>query len=565
VLRPLLDPVSNAVSSFLNPGAAGAKSGSGLGLGDIVGGIGKALGFGGGATASAALGAGVVGESAVTGAMLAADYGVVAASTAATVASTSALTGLTSTLAAIPGWGWAAMAGVALLGLGGSKFTSSWSTGNTQLNSDASGRTLDRFSNQDGRPMTADSDAAAGKLLADYLSTAKALGIGARATEFSYAGNSGAEGKNPNFALSGGVVGLGGFTQGEMALSDEAVNLAAKRAVFATLQNSDLPTYLAGVFDNMVAGGMAADQIDAALATAAAFKQLHDQMLLLPFPTLRDLSYEAANAMVTAAGGMSTFQSALATYYDKFTSDGEKLTAVTSSVAKVFGEVGLVMPTLDANARSAFRGLVETATSTGNYDTVGKLIAVSGAFDQLATAADGVRAKIQDVVSGVSASVQSSIFNMQYGQEDNQGKYNMLDVKSNRLNETLLGSNDIGRIGTTAQDLIATINQAFGLLDADQQAAKTVEFEAKLNAIEEYVIAKGADALSVAQAANEATAQTIAKAVAEAMTTSLAASTAATLAAAAAIERAANTPATVQVSVSKSPGVEVSVDTSNRY
>jgi hypothetical protein len=57
------------------------------------------------------------------------------------------------------------------------------------------------------------------------------------------------------------------------------------------------------------------------------------------------------------------------------------------------------------------------------------------------------------------------------------------------------------------------INQSWSLLDPTQQKATYLQFEDKLNKIDEFVISKGADAAGLKAASDKATADTIAAAV----------------------------------------------------
>jgi len=200
------------------------------------------------------------------------------------------------------------------------------------------------------------------------------------------------------------------------------------------------------------------------------------------------------------------------------------------------------------------------------------------ALNAQATASDAVVAsynsvhdiatKIKSLVSGISNSVSDSIFGMKFGMEGNAGKYGMLDVRGARLNDQMHSSGDIYSIASIAQEQIALINQAWGLLDPEQQKAQILPFEAKLNEINSYVMQNGADPVALAKAQNAETARAIAEAVktaiAEAMadpTSALSKAAADVKAAAADVKVAANTPAQANISVSVTApvGSEVSV------
>ena len=342
-------------------------------------------------SAGSSLAAGVVGESAATGAMLAADYGVTAAVLEGSIATTSltaATTGLTAALAAIPVWGWVALGAAVLLGSGGG-FKSSASTGSSASNFDAAGKLTDYNTAYGGSNKATDD--VVKDLQKVYSESARSLGITAVASSFNYGGNTGAEGENPQFAL-GSSAGGKTFYQGETKLSDAALALAASRAVFSALQGSDLPKYLAGIFDGIDASTQTQEQLTAVLNSAQSFKTLHDQLKDLPFEQLKDLSYAAAKGLVAAAGGMDKLGAGLSSYYENFYSGAEKAANTTKNVTKVFTDLGIPMLDMSAGADAvtvAFRTLVDGAmsdTSEAGQKTAAALLGVSGALGGLVAA-----------------------------------------------------------------------------------------------------------------------------------------------------------------------------------
>jgi len=140
-----------------------------------------------------------------------------------------------------------------------------------------------------------------------YAKAAKTLGIGAAATQFSYGGNTGKNGESPNFALGGGA-GSSRFYQGETSSSDAAIQLAASRAVFAALQGSDLPQYLAKMFDGLSASAMSQEQIANTLAYAQSVKQVRDALLETrePLQILKDNVAQGFTALATSADTFKT-------------------------------------------------------------------------------------------------------------------------------------------------------------------------------------------------------------------------------------------------------------------
>lgn len=257
--------------------------------------------------------------------------------------------------------------------------TPTQSTGNARIGYNASGSqtSYETFFGGSNK----DTDKAVANLQAAYMAGAKSLGIATVAASFGYGGNTGKDSANPNFAITSGA-GSQWYSSGETALTDEAVKLASSRAVFAALQGSELPKYLVGVFDGIVASTATQDQITAVLDTAQAFKTLHDQLLNLPFKNLKDLSYEATKGLVEAAGGLDKLSSSLETYYTNFYSAEEQRAQTISNINRSLAGSGFDAATA---TKEQFRSLVEsqdvtTASGQALYTT---LLSVSGAFSSL--------------------------------------------------------------------------------------------------------------------------------------------------------------------------------------
>jgi len=161
--------------------------------------------------------------------------------------------------------------------MGGGGYKSSATTGESAIGVDSLGNVTNNLGTRYGA--SAGSANAVSTLKNNYLTTAAALGITPSATEFFYGGNTGAQGENPNFALSGGVVGKGGYSIGETAVSDAAVQLAMSRVLLGTLKNSDLPEYLSHAFDGLEVATMSQAEVDAAINGAMQLKVARDASL----------------------------------------------------------------------------------------------------------------------------------------------------------------------------------------------------------------------------------------------------------------------------------------------
>lgn len=468
-------------------------------------------------------------------------------------------------LSAVPVYGWIAAAVLAVLAFAGNNRAPSSGTGEGSATFDALGNITGTDSRYQGAwGMTEQVKATVTSLQGAYALAAQALDITTMATSFAFGGNTGAEGKDPQFALGGGVVGGPTYSSGEIQYTDAAYQLAASRAVFTALQGSSLPKYLAGVFDGMTASAMSIDDINTAIAGATALKGFHDQLQQLPWPGLKDLSYAATMGLVRLAGSLENLQGSLGTFYENFYTDQQKTTDLTRTTSDAFAALGFAMPAINASSRDWYRTLVESVMAqdmsvASNQTLLNNVLSLQGAMNTLAPAFADVEAGIKDLVAGISTRVDSSIFDMQYGMEDNSGKYDMLNARATRLNDEMQASTDINAMAAMAEDQIALINQAWGLLSDGQQKAKYLEFEDRLEKIDEFVGAKGADAISLRQAENDAMATTIADALEVVMEKALAKSTAAMQAVADKAEKPIEVTSNVNLTVTDRVGVEVGI------
>lgn len=140
---------------------------------------------------------------------------------------------------------------------------------------------------------------------ANYMAAAKSLGITTASTIFSLSQNLGEDSKAPQFAIRGGAQGGSEYFSGWTAQSDAALGEAASRAVFAALQGSDLPTYLADLFDPKKhnAATMSQQDISNTLAYAGSLKQTRDALseTRTPFEILQANLTTGAAALHTTA------------------------------------------------------------------------------------------------------------------------------------------------------------------------------------------------------------------------------------------------------------------------
>nr|WP_255435104.1 phage tail length tape measure family protein [Rhodoferax sp. BLA1] len=363
----VLNGLSNA-SSLANLVSGGYASALSAGVGALFGQT-----AGNAAMATALTGSA---SSAAAAASAAAQAGGAAASAATSAAS------IGSTIATAFPYVAAAVAVASLFG--GSKKVSSSSTGGTQSSYDAAGNRTNYNPYFDSRQgTTAAADAMVQQLQDTYMATAKSLGIATAATTFTYAGNTGRNGADPQFYL-GGSAGNSTFYQDQTKLSDTAVQLAASRAVFAALKGSELPKHLSGVFDGITASTATQEQITAALQSAQALTVFHSNLEALPFAKLADLSYAATQKLIGFAGSLDALQTNLAGYYTNFYSQEEQRAQLVKNINATVGN-GFDAASMTA---ASFRAAVAAAmadTSDAGLKLTANLLSVQGSMSQLIT------------------------------------------------------------------------------------------------------------------------------------------------------------------------------------
>ena len=420
-------PIAFSIYSNMTGAPAGASSLSQAGSAAGIYNAGSSLGFIGAGTsafgAGASLQAAGMGTEAFSAGMT--------MMTEATGAS-SFMAGAGQALGAIGPVGWAALAAIAVLSLQ-DHGTPTQNTGNASASFDAAGNRTAYQTYFGGS--SANTDAMIGNMQLAYLAGAKSLGITAAATNFSYGSNTGKDSQNPMFALSGGS-GASSYSLGETTYSDAAVSLAASRAVFAALQGSDLPQYLAKAFNGAVADTMTQDQITNTLNFASSLKQVREGLLETREP-LQIFKDNVAAGFATLATSADTFKTdfvaaidagvspatlaawqALATTMDQLTAATEAANvALATSKSAVLGASEKVSSVLRAIGNDV-KAFADAAT-TAHDNLVGARLNISEALwsaqdrviELQRQAADGLRtfaASIDDFLNTINPATSSS-------------------------------------------------------------------------------------------------------------------------------------------------------------
>lgn len=411
VLRPIISgvmsPIAGAVSSVVNSGlsAIGLGSGSSAGTSALGSLASSALGSItlGGSTISAIGSSVATGISAgLSGTSMAGAVGAYNAAGMTGVASgLSVGSSIGTTLAAIPGWGWAALA-VAAVGaaaLGGKKdsrygaaydYTAAGGTqvvGGPNAGVDFAGKST-----------------AADLTVQGINAMLERLGSAEKINRFSSGFESSEKGKGFSFAggeltngtiFGQGVGGLGwqnnrGSKTAEQAMAEYQTEL--QQATLQALQSAtDVPKLISSKLSGVNVDALSGDALSQLMATVdaqiAAVEGFRGSMLQLPFANMRDLSFGAAAGLIEVAGGIDALNTKLAAYYKDFYTDAERRAQVVATINAATAGTGLDAATA---TRESFRSLVESqdlATEAGQK-TYAALIGVAGAFAEITPASE---------------------------------------------------------------------------------------------------------------------------------------------------------------------------------
>lgn len=470
-----------------------------------LGGIGQAIGLGG---ANASGGAGLLGNIASlvsTGSSLNNAGGLVAgvgsyltgaASTAAGVQGASALAigaeagalsgvgatagaGLYTALAAIPVWGWVAMAAVAVAAIftgdrGGPKGGGSFSTTGERL---FTPDTADAMVTKIGDGLTSSITG----ILRDFGATATGLqyGIGFDTDPQGKADNRiasflrDANGRSIFDNTGGRDIGRDEANiSKEMQIETKRLMLAALQAVGPTLENG-----FGEIFARLDPATAAPEAIDNLFALASQLKALGDAAERLPgvMSTIADLSAVAREELIGLAGGIDSLTSGLQTYYQEFFTAEEQLANAGNNLRTDFAAIGLSFDALAADSdgpRQAFRDLFEglDLTTVGGRQSAAALLALAPAVDSWIDTIDAAREAAREAARQSSASIDNAFLSESERFLQTFGQLGLAIPRTTAEFQDLVRAQDT----TTEQGrtLIATLLSVYGGFRAVDQAAR---------------------------------------------------------------------------------------------
>lgn len=322
----------------------------------------------------------------------------------------SAMSGVYTALAAIPVWGWIAMAVIAIGAwiagnkAGGPKVGGSFFSGGAVPGTD-NGRF---FTPNQGDPqmqqLVEATSAGYEQAVVRLGGTAGKFGFG---LGFDHDPNGDARSR-----VSSMLTGADGqviYSAMDREMDDKevegALGLESQRMVIAALQNSDLEDELDALFDKVGdVSALTGEQIQAILAAAMELKGVIDVLALwdngITVQSLREMAREGE----TLAQTLQAVAQAQQSYYQMFYSEEENRARLTAQLNHEFEAMGHVMPA----TRAEFRAMVEAAldgTEAGSQ-FYRWLLQIAGAMNEVLPPLQEVVEAVEDVGTTVAAATE---------------------------------------------------------------------------------------------------------------------------------------------------------------
>jgi hypothetical protein len=320
-------------------------------------------------------------------------------------------------------------------------------------------------------------------LAAGYYKAAESLSIKTIAATFGFNSNTGNNGANPNvdFRVKAGGI---DYNTGEISSTGStedkaAVTLGLSRVIVTALKASELPKYIAGVFDELTVNTATQKQIDDVMALAQTYKAFHDTLVLLPFENLKDMSYATAKALVEAAGGMEAFGTKLQSYYSNYYSAEEQKAQTIKNINSTLIGTGFDAATA---TRETFRKLVESqdVTTESGRKTYTALMNVSEAFAGITPALDSTTTSLKDLLDVVTKSANTAFTSLKASVDLEKTKATELyTTKLNAYNLALTSTTDsISKLTSLASALKSTLS-SLNIINSDQQQRISAQADIK--------------------------------------------------------------------------------------
>lgn len=180
----------------------------------------------------------------------------------------------------------------------------------------------------------------------------------------------------------------------------------------------DLPAALKKLVDGIEAESLSDDAVTSLLAKIQAQVNGVTQFTAFvdgfegPFDKLKGLTYDLKASLIEAAGGAEPLTANLASYYENFTSEADRMSNTFNAMKKTVEGVGQVMPTTEAEFKSLADGLINglSETDVEGQKALATVLGLNGTFkswaDYTKAAADAERDRLQKISDGQKEALQ---------------------------------------------------------------------------------------------------------------------------------------------------------------
>ena len=382
--------VAQGTSGLMTNGLSSTMSSVATVGGQVLTG-GMSLANAGGTIAATMAGTGIDGLLATNAA-----YGTAAAGSAVAGAG-----GITSALAAIPGWGWAALGVAAVAAVlssshGGPKVSGS---AGVWTGSDPNSNALD------GNMQTL-----VATTTAQYQSIAALLGNKTAQAQFGFYASTDPQGKSStllgnNAAVNGQQV-YSNFNT-NVGRSDAelqaALTEASTRAVVAALKATTFDANITEFLSHLDAASGDVKTLSLALDTLSKSRQASATLdaLGVTLTHFSELNIDGQAALLNQFGGLTQMQTALSHFQQTYMSQGEQIAATTAALSKEFASLGVAMPA----TRDEFKQLVQSfdITTVAGQAAFVQLLSMGDAFGTVADAAAAAAKAAADQAAATAA------------------------------------------------------------------------------------------------------------------------------------------------------------------
>jgi phage-related minor tail protein len=184
-----------------------------------------------------------------------------------------------------------------------------------------------------------------------------------------------------------------------------------KQATIQALQAAtDIPKAIADQLKGVDAEKLTEDAANKLLESIgteiAAVNQFREAVASLPFGALKNLSFDAADALIRFAGGIDNLKTGIATYVQNFYTDQERIDALSDQVQKQLESFGIT----GVKTKEQFRAVVDSLdlTTESGQKTYAAMIGLSGAFAQVVDYADQAAAASASAAQATADAAQAA-------------------------------------------------------------------------------------------------------------------------------------------------------------